>query len=153
MKFTTVAAAIAAAVLCSKVEAYRDKRCWDQDMKLSKLLTIQCERYQIKNTCNKEAIITQPTAGNWLTQLHELSGAPSVVGCFDATDTTYDVKCSLQPMQLAPAENTICGRYSIKNTCSTTERILQPTAQEWVTNLNAGNGPATTGCFTATKLY
>ncbi|KAK3821911.1 MAG: hypothetical protein J3Q66DRAFT_158184 [Benniella sp.] len=153
MKFTTVAAAIAAAVLCSNVEAYRDKKCWDQDMKLSKLLTIQCERYQIKNTCNYEATITQPTAGDWLNQLLALSGPPSVIGCFDATDTTYGLKCSLQTMELAPAENTICGQYSIKNTCSTTEQITQPTAQNWVADLNDGKGPATTGCFTATKIY
>lgn len=90
MKFTTVAATIAAVVVCSAVveaaPAKQDKKCHDQDMFISAFKTIQCGSYQIKNTCDYEARILQPNAGNWIDELHAgRQNTPRTIGCFTAT--------------------------------------------------------------------
>ncbi|KAK3821913.1 MAG: hypothetical protein J3Q66DRAFT_398912 [Benniella sp.] len=152
MKFTTIVAAIAAVVLCSNVEAYKDKKCYDQDMRLSKLQVIQCDRYQIKNTCHHGAKILQPTAGDWIRDLSK-DGVPKEMGCFEAIKGQQDPKCYREHMTLAPSENIICLQYDIKNTCKTKKTIKQPEANYWYKDLQNYGKPLTKGCFKATKLY
>ncbi|KAF9347038.1 hypothetical protein BGX34_003444 [Mortierella sp. NVP85] len=150
MKFITVATAIAATVLYSViVEAYRDVKCYDQDMRLSKYQSIQCDRFQIRNTCGKTATITQPTAGNWV----RVAKTFEKVGCFQAVFGDLDYMCLYdKEMRLHASQNIICGKFNIKNTCSTEETLAQPENANWIRDLYAGRGKTTLGCFQATPM-
>ncbi|KAG0314325.1 hypothetical protein BGZ97_009406 [Linnemannia gamsii] len=89
MKFTTVATVIAAAALCSFVaeaapKGY-DKKCTDQDMIIQGGDSIQCGKFRVENTCDHMAKILQPSAKNWIKELHDgLPTAPRTLGCFTA---------------------------------------------------------------------
>ncbi|KAK3821915.1 MAG: hypothetical protein J3Q66DRAFT_398915 [Benniella sp.] len=151
MKFTTIASAIAVALLCSVVaEAYRDKKCYDKEMRLSKFESIKCDDFIIKNTCDHDAEILQPTAGDWIRDLH--NGASQKIGCFEVVGRLEDLECYRFTMRNEPAKNIICGQFNIRNTCSTVEQISQPAASNWVRDLREGKGPTTVGCFKATEL-
>ncbi|KAF8983821.1 hypothetical protein BGZ52_000287, partial [Haplosporangium bisporale] len=90
MKLTAFVAVIAAAILCSTVveaapKGY-DKKCTDQDMIIQGGDSIQCGKFKVDNTCGYMAKILQPTAKQWIKELHEgLPTAPRTLGCFTAT--------------------------------------------------------------------
>ena len=89
MKLAAVAAVIAAAILCSAVveaapKGY-DKKCTDQDMIIQGGDSIQCGKFKVENNCGYMAKILQPSAKNWIKELHEgLPTAPRTLGCFTA---------------------------------------------------------------------
>ncbi|KAF9362490.1 hypothetical protein BGX34_006043 [Mortierella sp. NVP85] len=154
MKFTVFATAIAATILCSAVEAaYMDKKCYNQEMRLSKYQTILCGRYHIQNTCKTEERIRQPTAGKWIDTLRSVSASDGRVGCFEATSRPDNPRCREKEIQIAASENIICTDTSFKNTCKSKKGISQSAAADMMTKLSGAKKIITNGCFEATKLF
>ncbi|KAK3821907.1 MAG: hypothetical protein J3Q66DRAFT_334625 [Benniella sp.] len=157
MKFTAVATAIAAAILCSTVGAavaYEDKMCHQKTMRLSKSQTIQCGVYQVQNICKTEKKLIQPTAGEWLDMIRSESYPESTMDkCFKAIRQYEDPRCRAKKIQIAASENIICTNTSFKNICKTKKEISQSAASGMIKKLSGGKKTTTKGCFEAKKLY